>query len=279
MGFGVDVAPDLERHRPPVVAHVDVGQVERVEYQLHPGPGQGRVDLVEVAVQGHRGGLGDGAPLAPPKRLAQQPGRGRRGWADGQEPGQRRHPGFRVHPGVVDLLDPGREQGVELGEAAHRGAGRLGAVGDLDQELVAHRFEEPLNFSSAGGPAGLGVGELDPQHRARPAQSGVDEHRPVIHIALSRAPAGSQRGAQCLAQRHRRLGVSPAGRHHRPEVIIEEGDEDRLASGDVRAVQRVSDPAGVGLIGLESAEHRRWCRVGAPPVEPEGGEVALQGAR
>src|SRR5450759_914241 len=49
--------------RPAVVAHVDVGEVERVEHQLHPGPGQRRVDLVEVAVQADRRGRGDGAPF------------------------------------------------------------------------------------------------------------------------------------------------------------------------------------------------------------------------
>src|SRR5450756_962283 len=51
--------------RPAVVAHVDVGEVERVEHQLHPGPGQCRVDLVEVAVQADRRGRGDGAPFPP----------------------------------------------------------------------------------------------------------------------------------------------------------------------------------------------------------------------
>ena len=68
-GLGVDVAVDPERHgpasRPAVVAHVDVGEVERVEGQLHPGPGQRRVDLVEVAVQADRRGRGDGAPFPP----------------------------------------------------------------------------------------------------------------------------------------------------------------------------------------------------------------------
>ena len=61
-------------------------------------------------------------------------------------------------------------------------------------------------------------------------------------------------------------------------MIVEEGDEDRLAAADVRAVQRVADPAGVAAVSLEPAEHRRT-PVGARPVEPERGEVALQGPR
>jgi len=178
-----------------------------------------------------------------------------------------------VAPLVVDLLNPGGEQGVQLGQAAHCGAGPLGApvgaVGDLDQELVPDSFEEPLNFSPTGWSPGLGMGELDAQHRARPAQPGVDEHRPVVHIGLGWAPTAGQADAQRLGQRHRGLGVPPAGRHHRPGVIVQEGNEDRLAPGHDRAVQRVTDPAGVGRFGLEPAEHRRWRPVGAPPVEPE----------
>ncbi len=125
----------------------------------------------------------------------------------------------------------------------------------------------------------MGVGELDPEHGARPAQPGIDEHRPVVHIALGRAAAGSEAVAQGLPQRDRVLRISPAGRHHRPGMIVEERDEDRLAAGHVRAVQRVTDPAGVGPLGLEPAEHRRRPAVGARSVEPERGEVALQRPR
>src|SRR5450759_4046942 len=95
--------------RPAVVAHVDVGEVERVEHQLHPGPGQRRVDLVEVAVQADRRGRGDGAPFPPSERLGEQAGRGGDGRPGGQEPGQRRHAGLGVDPLVVYLLDPGGE--------------------------------------------------------------------------------------------------------------------------------------------------------------------------
>ena len=230
-------------------------------------------------MQRHRGGLGDGAPLTPAERLGQQIGRGRRGRAGREEPGQRRLPGLRMHPRVVDLADPGVEQHVELGQAVHRGAGPVGAVDDLDQELVTDGAEKTFDLASTSGFAGLGVGELDPQHRARPAQPGIDEHRPVVHIGLGRAPARGEAVAQGLSQRDRVLRIPPAGRHHRPGMIVEERDEDRLAAGHVRAVQRVTDPAGVGPVGLEPAEHRWRPAVVAWPVEPERGEVSLQRPR
>src|SRR5690349_20178310 len=66
-GLGVPVPADGERDGLAdglaLVPHVDVSQVERVEHELHGAPDQGRVDLVEVAVQRHGGGLADGAPL------------------------------------------------------------------------------------------------------------------------------------------------------------------------------------------------------------------------
>jgi hypothetical protein len=100
------------------VAHADVGEVERVEDELDASPDQGGVDLVGVAVQGHRRGLGDRPVLGPPERLAQD-GRGRDlGWAGGQEPGQGCLPGFGVDPLVVHRFDPGGERLVELREVA-----------------------------------------------------------------------------------------------------------------------------------------------------------------
>ena len=67
-GLGVPVAADDERDSlargPALVPYVDACQAGRVEDQLDDAPDQGRVDLVEVPVQGHGGGLADGAPAA-----------------------------------------------------------------------------------------------------------------------------------------------------------------------------------------------------------------------
>ena len=60
-------------------------------------------------------------------------------------------------------------------------------------------------------------------------------------------------------------------------MVVEERDQDRLAAVDDRAVQRVTDPPGVGPLGLEPAEHRRRRPVRAGPGEPRRGEMALQG--
>jgi hypothetical protein len=53
--------------------------------------------------------------------------------AGGVEPGERRLPGLGVGAAVVDNLEPGGEQAIELGE--------LDAVVDLDRELIANRPE------------------------------------------------------------------------------------------------------------------------------------------
>ena len=101
-------------------------------------PGERGVDLVEVAVQADRRGLCDGPPFTPPERLGQQLRVRRHRWAGGEEPGQRRLFGFAVHPLVVDLFHPGREQAVQLRQRIHPGADTVCGLGDLDQELIPH---------------------------------------------------------------------------------------------------------------------------------------------
>lgn len=75
LALGVVVAPDPERQRGAGVGAVDAdleeGQVERVEDQLDLAADQLRVDLVAVAVQGDRAGLGDRAVLGPAESLHQ----------------------------------------------------------------------------------------------------------------------------------------------------------------------------------------------------------------
>ena len=62
---------------------------------------------------------------------------------------QRRLPGLGVHPAVVDGLDPGGEQRVQLGQVGDRAAGAVAGVGDLDQELLADGAEEPFDLPAA----------------------------------------------------------------------------------------------------------------------------------
>jgi hypothetical protein len=71
----VDVAADPVRdrdpHRPALVADLEGGQVERVEHDLDRAADQRGVDLVAVAVQADRRGLGHPATLRPQERLVQ----------------------------------------------------------------------------------------------------------------------------------------------------------------------------------------------------------------
>ncbi len=136
-GLGVGVPGDVVRGRGPGILSVapyeqDV-QVEWVEDELHAPAGQRRVDLVLVSVQGNQGRLGDGPPFGPAERLGQI----RFGWererAAGFPAGQRRLPGLRMLPDVVDRLGPGGEQLVQLGQVLDPGGALLG---QLDQELI-----------------------------------------------------------------------------------------------------------------------------------------------
>jgi hypothetical protein len=56
-----------------------------------------------------------------------------------------------VHPAVVDLLDPGGEQRVELVQVGDRVPARvaLGVPGDLDEELLADGPEVAFDLAAA----------------------------------------------------------------------------------------------------------------------------------
>ncbi len=69
MDVPADPVRDRGAHRPTLVADLQPGQVERVEHDLDPTADQRGVDLVDVAVQAERRGLGDGATLRPQERL------------------------------------------------------------------------------------------------------------------------------------------------------------------------------------------------------------------
>ena len=77
VGVAADVVRDRQPHRRAGEPDLDAGQVERVEHQLDFPADQRRVDLVAVAVQRHRRGLGHAAVLLPQERLGQRrPGSG-----------------------------------------------------------------------------------------------------------------------------------------------------------------------------------------------------------
>ncbi len=67
-------------------------------------------------------------------------GLGSAGGAAGEQPLDGAWPGLGMGPAVIDGLDPGAEQPVELGQV-RRGPGL-----DLDQELGPHRLEEALSI-------------------------------------------------------------------------------------------------------------------------------------
>ena len=160
------------------MADLDDLQVERGEHQFDFAAGQRGFDLVGVAVQGHRRGLGDGAQRRPQERLGQRLGSGHDRAVPGALPAvvpplQRTLLGLGMHLVVIDGLDPGGEQGVEFEQrgrwcAAGRGEVRGAGVGDFDEELVPHGPEEAFDFSAALGPVRSGVDQPDPELAAGP---------------------------------------------------------------------------------------------------------------
>ena len=212
-GLGVGVAADEVRDRLPggaaLPAHLDAGQVERVEDQLDLASGQGGIDLVGVAVQRDGGGLADGAPLAPQERLVQLGGVWQRRRIAGPALGpplERGLPGLGVDAGVVDGFRPRGEQPVQLGDAGHlppSGLGRL--AGDLDEKLLPDGEEQAFYLSPPLWPARGAVGELDAQHRTGRAAATYPRRR----IRYQRRCGRGHRGWPGRAAAPRRGGRCP----------------------------------------------------------------------
>ena len=114
-----DVLGDRGAHRPPVEAHVDPGEVERVEHQLDALTNKRGVDLVVTAERGHGRHLGDRARLGPQERLMDL-GRGGQPHRGHVDPGERRLCGLGTDAAVMDAFDPRREQSVQLGQVRRR---------------------------------------------------------------------------------------------------------------------------------------------------------------
>jgi hypothetical protein len=159
---------------------------------------------------------------------------------------------------MVDPLAPGGEQPVQLRQVRD-----AGPVADLDQELFPHSPEKAFYFAPAFRPAGRAVRDLDAQPRRGPVQRRIDEGRTVAGIYPGRNAAGGQRRAQRGGQPDRVLEIAPAGRHHRPRVVVDEAEQERLPARDHRAVQRIPSPHLIRSRALEPAEDLR-----RPPVRP-----------
>ena len=145
---------------------------ESIEQQLDLAPNQGRVDLIDVAVQGHGRGLGHGAEIGPQERFPQQCWAGQI-WASRRgapPPCQRRLAGLVVDPLVVDGLYPCRKQGIHLIEAGHHGACACRGVvgGNLDQELAPAPVENQRSILRPWGrPGRLWVSRIAEHPRTR----------------------------------------------------------------------------------------------------------------
>ena len=257
-GLGVGVPGDVVRGRGPGVLAVapdeQDGQVERVEDQFHAPAGERRVDLVLVAVQGDQGRLGHGPPFRPAERLSQvRLGRGRER-AAGFPPGQRRLPGLRMLPHVVNRLHPRGEQLVQLGQVRDPGGALLGK---LDQETITDSPEKSFDFSLSFWSSGLAVDQLDAQLGAGAQQPRIDERAAVVDVGVRRDPPGCQGGAQRGGQPDGVLGEPEPGGHHRAGVIVDEREKIGFAATQPDRVHRVPRPDLIGPRRLPPPERGR----------------------
>ena len=177
---------------------------------------------------------------------------------------------------VVDVLHPGGEQPVHLGQVADFPSRPAVPGRDLDGELAVHGPEEPLDLAPALRPARGRVDQLDAQPGAGPHQPRVNERRAVIDVDVGRDAAGGQCRAQRGGQPDGVLGEPPPVSHDRPAVVVDEGEQVGLPAADPRAVECVSCPDFVGLARFEPAEDRRLGR-GPQRGQPGADEHPLQG--
>ena len=277
-GVRVDVAAELERdrrtHGPALVAALDFGEVKRVEDQLHGRADQGGVDLIAVAEQADHGLLGDLATLGPQERLPQLSGAGQARRRARKEPLHGGLAGLGVDPVVVDLFDPGAEQTVQLLQIPGPAAGL-----QLDQELLAHGAEHPLDLAAALWLAGLGVGQADAEHRQAALELAGDERRAVVDVEGAGQATSGEPGPQRGLQPQGVLGSRPAVADQGAGVVVDGGEQVGLAAGHHRAVQRVGGPQLVGRLGLEAAEGAQRTALGGQlAVQPHTAKMPLQGA-
>jgi hypothetical protein len=88
--------------------------------------------------------------------------------------------GLAVDPRVVDLLDPPGEQVVHPGQVLDRVQGP--GNGELDEELLTDRPEEPFNLSAPRGLAWFRVSKANSEASQCPQQWRGNKGRAVIHV-------------------------------------------------------------------------------------------------
>jgi hypothetical protein len=165
-----------------------------------------------------------------------------------------------VHLVVVDAFDPGGEKAVEFEQRRGWGEllfGQLGGagVGDFDEELIPHAAKETFDLPPALWPVRGGMDQADPEFGACPQQPGVHEGAAVIHVGVGGNASASQCRFERGGQAHGVLGEPEPVTHREPRMIVQEREEISFSAADLGAVQRIPDPALVGCLGLEPAEH------------------------
>ena len=121
--------------------------------------------------------------------------------------------------GVRDLLGPGTEGVVQLGEAFD--ASRLG----LGEEALADVAIQALLLSPPGRLIGLGVDEVDPEHRAGACQLDGGIGRAVVDVEMLGNAAAREGGAQHVLAGAGVLFFHPPAADEQAAVVVDEHEE------------------------------------------------------
>lgn len=273
--LGVGVAPDGNRdplaHGAALESDLDGGHVEGVEDDRDTGADQCGVDLEGVRMHRDRRRLGHPPGLGPQERLVER-GIGRQcRRLSGEQPVDGRLARLGVDVAVIDGLGPGGEQPVQLSKVRRR------PCLDLDKELHPDGLEDPLDLPPAFRSPGLGVHEAHAEAGACSQELLRDVGGAVVYVDHPGHAPRLECGPERCFEPDRVLRVPPAIADQRPGMVVDEREQVGLAPGDGRSVQGVAGPQVTGSRRLEPAEGF-WRRPVGPGVQPEAGQVALDGA-
>ena len=152
---------------------------------------------------------------------------------------------------VIDLLEPGPQPGIEVGQIGDA------PLVELAEELIAARPMPALQLAFALGRVGPAEDEVDAQARTDALQGVGPVGRAVVDNQLDGHAPAQQRLLEHALDIERRLAQTKRAVGHQPRRIVDQRDEVGLAQrpfdGHTRAMHHVAVPDRSGELGGEAA--------------------------